>query len=90
MNQTSILLLDEITSALDGHSSREIEKLIQFINEKYKTTIIWITHNLTQAASIGHYVWVLNDGKLIESGPIQLLANSENPIVQQFVKGDLR
>ena len=49
INHSKILLLDEITSALDRTSLHEIEELIVKINRKYGTTIIWITHNLEQA-----------------------------------------
>lgn len=88
LNCSNILLLDEITAALDRNAAYEIEQLILKINQKYKTTIIWITHNLRQAKRIGDFVWVLKDGKVVETGPIQLLTTSTNPTVQQFVKGD--
>ena len=40
-----ILLCDELTGALDSKSSRSVLKFIEKINEKFKTTIIIITHN---------------------------------------------
>lgn len=87
INQSDILLLDEITSALDRTSVQEIEELITQINRKYHTTIIWITHNLQQALTIGHETWVMMDGELVESGKSSLLNAPTNPRVQQFVKG---
>ncbi len=53
INQSSILLLDEITSALDRQSVQDIEALIISLNKNYNVTIIWITHNLQQALTIG-------------------------------------
>lgn len=88
VNQPEILLLDEITSSLDRLSQQEIEKLIIRINSKYQTTIIWITHNLDQAKTIGHYVWVMMKGKVVESGETTLLDNPKLEIVKQFVKGE--
>lgn len=87
LNHSKILLLDEITSALDRTSLHEIEQLIIKINQKYGTTIIWITHNLEQAISIGDYTWVLIDGQLIETGESSLLVSPTNPSVKQFVAG---
>ncbi|MEG0259698.1 MAG: phosphate ABC transporter ATP-binding protein [Lysinibacillus sp.] len=87
INQSSILLLDEITSALDRHSVREIEELILKINEKYQVTIIWITHNLQQALTIGHFTWVMMDGELIETGESTLLHSPKNSRVTEFVQG---
>ncbi|MDZ5710855.1 ABC transporter ATP-binding protein [Jeotgalibacillus haloalkalitolerans] len=83
-----ILLLDEITSSLDRVSQQEIEELIVRINHTYQTTIMWITHNLKQALSIGEYTWVMMDGELVETGESSLLKDPQNKRVQTFVKGE--
>ncbi|MGE6517211.1 phosphate ABC transporter ATP-binding protein [Lysinibacillus sphaericus] len=87
INQSSILLLDEITSALDRQSVQDIEALIVTLNKKYNVTMIWITHNLHQALTIGHYTWVMMDGELIETGQSSLLNAPTNPRVAEFVQG---
>lgn len=87
VNRNKILLLDEITSALDRISVREVEELIQKINKKYHVTIIWITHNLEQAIHLGDYVWVLMDGQLIEAGESSILKSPKNERVKQFIEG---
>ncbi|MFD2629604.1 ATP-binding cassette domain-containing protein [Oceanobacillus kapialis] len=88
VNQPSILLLDEITSSLDRVSQEEIESLIVRINQQYGTTIVWITHNLQQARTVGDYTWVLINGQLFESGEVSLLDQPQNDQVRLFVKGD--
>ena len=65
----------------------EIEKLIYTINKKYRTTIIWITHDINQARQMGDYVWVMMQGQLIESGSISLLDHPKTDKVAQFLKG---
>ncbi|KGR87404.1 amino acid ABC transporter ATP-binding protein [Lysinibacillus odysseyi 34hs-1 = NBRC 100172] len=87
INQSDILLLDEITSALDPSSAKEIEELILKINRKYGVTIIWITHNLQQARRVSDFTWILQNGKLLASGNASILENSEIPAVQQFLNG---
>lgn len=89
VNRPKVLLLDEITSALDRVSQQDIETLIQKINKKYGTTIIWITHNLQQALSIGDYSWVMMNGEVIETGKSEFLNNPKDERVKLFVKGDL-
>lgn|SRR5579875_3035563 len=89
VNQPKVLLLDEITSSLDRVSQQEIEALIVRINKESFTTIIWITHNLEQAISIGDYSWVMMGGQLIEIVESSRLLYSKNERVQQFVKGDI-
>lgn len=89
VNHPQILLLDEITSALDRISKHEIEELIVKINQKYNVTIIWITHNLQQAIEIGNYVWVMMEGEVIETGESTLLKSPNHEKVKQFVKGEM-
>lgn len=88
-NQPKVLLLDEITSSLDRVSQQDIEELIVKINKQYGTTIIWITHNLEQAASISDYTWVMMAGELIESGERGLLDHPKDERVQLFVRGEI-
>jgi len=40
-----ILMCDEPTGALDYHTSKEILKLIETVNQRYGNTIIMVTHN---------------------------------------------
>ncbi|HWK22777.1 MAG TPA: phosphate ABC transporter ATP-binding protein [Ureibacillus sp.] len=87
VNKPEILLLDEITSALDPTSANEIEQLILRINHESSVTIIWITHNIEQAKRIGDYTWIMMKGQLLESGESHILSTSKNIDVQQFVKG---
>lgn len=89
VNRPKVLLLDEITSSLDRVSQQEIEELIVRINKEYFTTIIWITHNLEQALSIGVYSWVMMDGEVIETGESNMLRQPKDERVQRFVRGDM-
>lgn len=89
VNRPKILLLDEITSALDRISREEIEDLIVRINKNYNVTIFWITHNLEQARTIGDDTWVVMNGKLIEFGPSHLLDAPKTELVKRFVKGEI-
>ena len=63
----AILLLDEVTSALDSNSAHEVEELILRINRERHTTILWITHDLSQAERVGNETWLLMDGDVIEA-----------------------
>ncbi|ATP42003.1 phosphate ABC transporter ATP-binding protein [Solibacillus sp. R5-41] len=86
VNQSEVLLLDEITSALDPKSVREIEELVVQLNEKDGVTIIWITHNIEQAMQLGHFTWMLKEGQLIEADKTEALFQSQNPVVQSFIQ----
>ncbi|PIC99982.1 MULTISPECIES: phosphate ABC transporter ATP-binding protein [unclassified Sporosarcina] len=88
MNESKILLMDEITSALDPSSLNEVEDLIRTLHEKHEITVIWITHNLEQAKRMGQYAWIMVDGKLVDAGEISVLDHSDIPSVDRFLKGD--
>ncbi|WP_096155639.1 MULTISPECIES: ABC transporter ATP-binding protein [Bacillus] len=90
VNRPEILLLDEITSSLDQVSQKEIDELIGRVSQTYGTTIIWITHNIQQAISVGTSTWVLMSGELIEACKSDSLLKSKNEHVQAFLKGDIR
>lgn len=59
----ALLLCDEPTGALDYETSKEIIKLLEDINEEYKTTILMVTHN-TELAKIADRIVTLHDGKI--------------------------
>lgn len=88
VNKPDILLLDEITSSLDRVSQQEIEELIVRINQNYHTTIIWITHSLEQALSIGDDSWVMMGGEVVETGNSEFLRSPKEERVIKFVKGE--
>jgi len=69
VNEPSILLLDEVTSALDSISAHEVEELILRINKERNTTILWVTHDLSQAERVGDQTWLIIDGNLVEAAP---------------------
>lgn len=58
-----ILLCDEPTGALDYTTSKEILQLIEDINQKYKNTIIIVTHN-EAIKNMADHVVKLRDGKV--------------------------
>lgn len=58
-----ILLCDEPTGALDYTTSKEILKLIEDINRKYKNTVIMVTHN-EAIKNMADHVIKLRDGRV--------------------------
>lgn len=89
VNRPKVLLLDEITSSLDQVSQKEINDLIQKVSKTYGTTIIWITHDLNQALTVGTYTWFLMNGELLEASKSHDFKESPNDKVQAFFRGDL-
>ncbi len=65
INTPSIILADEPTGNLDKKNSDEIVSLLKLSNEKYKQTIIMITHDLEIARNADRII-TIEDGKIIK------------------------
>lgn len=75
--EPEILLMDEPTANVDRRNIQTIESLLKKINSEFGTTIIFTTHDLSQAYRMTKNVITIFDGKLIDGG-------SENIIYGNF------
>ena len=64
MNHPALLLADEPTGNLDSKASKEIVELLRLSNQKYKQTIIMITHDYNLALNASRII-TIDDGKII-------------------------
>jgi oligopeptide/dipeptide ABC transporter ATP-binding protein len=75
-----LLILDEPTTGLDVVVQREIITDIKRIQNKLRTTVIMITHDIATVFQISDYVAVIYGGYIVEYGPYQeLLHNPKHP-----------
>jgi len=81
-----IILYDEPTTGLDTITSKEISKLILDMQERYQTTAIIITHDMSCAKITSDKVMVMNDGKCVAEGSYEELENSTDHFIQSFFK----
>ncbi len=70
MNRPALLLADEPTGNLDSKASREIVELLKLSNQKYKQTIIMITHDHNLALNADRII-TLEDGKIISDEKVK-------------------
>ena len=86
-NTPGVLLCDEATSALDPQTTDSILDLLLDINRKLNLTIVLITHEMHVVRKICHRVAVMENGRIVEEGPvIDVFTRPQQPITQQFVK----
>ena len=67
-SQPEVLLLDEITSALDPELVGEVLELVRSLKED-GTTIVMATHEMAFARDVADRVFFLDQGLIAESGP---------------------
>jgi phospholipid/cholesterol/gamma-HCH transport system ATP-binding protein len=87
--EPAILLYDEPTTGLDPIMANVINDLIVTMREKLEVTSIAITHDMNSAYRIGDRIAMLYQGQIIEVGTPDEFKASRNPIVQQFIRGDV-
>jgi len=81
-----IMLYDEPTSGLDPITCEEINELINEVQEKYNTTSIIITHDLTCAKATGDRVAMMLEGKFLSAGTFDEVFKIQDERVQRFYK----
>ena len=70
VHDPAILLCDEATSALDPETTQSILGLLREINQRLGLTIILITHEMAVIRDICQRVVVLEQGRVVEQGPV--------------------
>jgi D-methionine transport system ATP-binding protein len=86
-NNPKVLLCDEATSALDPQTTDSILDLLVDINKRLGLTIVLITHEMHVIQKICHRVAVMEDGKIVELGPVlEVFKNPQQPITKRFVQ----
>ncbi len=85
-NDPTVLLCDEATSALDPDTTGAILKLLKDINKKLNLTIVVITHEMHVIKEICDRVAVIDDGKVVEKGPvIDVFTSPKSAVTRRFV-----
>jgi polar amino acid transport system ATP-binding protein len=81
----SVMLCDEVTSALDPELVGEVLGVIEQLAEDGMTMII-VTHEIAFAHEVADIVAFMSDGAIVEIGPpSQLLENPQNPRTRGFL-----
>lgn len=84
--EPEILLSDEATSALDPETTESILDLLLKINEELGITILLITHEMNVIQKVCDYVYVLENGQIVEQGStIDLFTNPKQPTTKKFL-----
>jgi molybdate transport system ATP-binding protein len=74
VTRPKILLLDEPLSALDLGVKREIMADLRRINQELQIPILYVTHDRSEALSLGEHLLMLEKGKIIAEGnPLDIL-----------------
>ncbi|MFE1414869.1 ABC transporter ATP-binding protein [Streptomyces sp. NPDC085524] len=73
MGDPALLLADEPTTALDVTTQAEVISLLAALRERFGTGLLFVTHDLDLAAAISDRVCVMYAGRIVETGPAEVL-----------------
>lgn len=85
----AIVFFDEPLAGLDPVTSRKLDELIRQIRETFGTTIVVVSHELASIFDLADRVIMLDraeQGIIAEGRPRDLLANSRDPRVSEFLR----
>ncbi len=84
-----IVLFDEPTTGLDPLMGKAIHNLIRDCQKSLSFTAIIVTHEIPAIFSIVDRVAMLYEGKIIAVGTPEEIQTSKDPVVHQFISGEL-
>jgi D-methionine transport system ATP-binding protein len=87
--QPQLLLLDELTSALDPLTTKQILQLLKNIQRQLGVTMFLITHEMAVVRALCDHVAVLDQGRIVETGTVNELLHTPRSEVTRLLLGEV-
>ena len=82
-----IILMDEPFSALDPLIRRQMQDEFISLRATVTKTVLFITHDLTEALKLGHRIAIMNAGEIVQIGtPVDIVTSPADDYVREFVR----
>jgi phospholipid/cholesterol/gamma-HCH transport system ATP-binding protein len=88
VTEPEIIFFDEPTTGLDPILVNSIHRLIRALHQRFRFTAVMVSHEIPEIFEIADTVAMLHDGRIVEVGPPQVVQQSSNPVVRQFIQGE--
>ena len=86
VNQPSVLVCDEITSALDVSVQASIIGLLRTLRKEHELAMLFVTHNIALSRHIADNLAVLNKGTIVDYGPTaEVLENPKHEYTRTLI-----
>src|SRR5512132_3488732 len=85
----SIILFDEPTTGLDPILVHAIHQLIQETHDAFGYTAVIVSHEIPEVFEVATRVAVIHEGRIIAEGTPEMILQSPDPFIQQFISGSL-
>lgn len=86
ITKPEMILMDEPLSALDANLRVEMRKFIKEIHQRFKSLIIYVTHDQVEALTMSDRIVILKDGVIEQVGsPVEIYEDPKTEYVAKFV-----
>ena len=86
VREPRIFLFDEPLSNLDAKLRVEMRREIKKLHQQLKTTVVYVTHDQTEAMSLGTNIAIMNHGVIQQNGtPENIYNKPNNTFVADFI-----
>ncbi|KRM56493.1 ABC transporter ATP-binding protein [Lacticaseibacillus sharpeae] len=84
--EPKVLLLDEPLSALDAKLRKDMQYELRDLQQRLGITFLFVTHDQEEALALSDEIFVMNDGKVQQSGtPVDIYDEPINHFVADFI-----
>lgn len=91
LTNPDVIIADEPTTALDVTIQAQVLKLFKELQETFKTSVIFITHDLGVVAELADKVHVMYAGKIVEKAQVfDLFRNPLHPYTQALLQSRVK
>ena len=85
--EPEILLMDEPFSGLDPLIRRQMRSELSELQKEIRKTMVFITHDLDEAVTVGDRIAIMRDGEIIQMGtPEEIILNPVDDFVSEFTE----
>jgi microcin C transport system ATP-binding protein len=88
--EPEFMVLDEPTSALDVSIQQQVLSLLTRLQDKYKLSYLFITHDLAVMRAMAHRIIVMKSGRIVEAGDaLDVLSHPSHPYTQALLAASM-
>jgi glycerol transport system ATP-binding protein len=85
-SDVNVIMFDEPLTVIDPHLKWQLRSKLKELQQRIKRTMIYVTHDQTEALTFADQVIVMNDGEVVQTGtPIELFEKPMHTFVGHFI-----
>ncbi len=85
-SDVNVIMFDEPLTVIDPHLKWQLRSKLKELQSRIKRTMIYVTHDQTEALTFADQVVVMNNGEVVQSGtPIELFERPRHTFVGHFI-----